>query len=357
MTERGALDPSTMAVALGRGSRGPGSPMDVPPVLSSTFVAGGDYVYGRDGNPTWEPFEEVVGALEGGTAVVFSSGLAAISAVLEALPAGATVVLPGGAYTGTRRLVADLSTRGRLHGRLVDLTDTAATLAACDGAALLWLESPSNPLLEIADVSALAEGAKARGALVAMDNTFSTPLLQRPLELGVQVVVHSATKLLSGHSDVVMGVAVARDETLVQSLRSRRSLHGGIPGPVETFLALRGLRTLPVRLERAQATAAELARRLGEHAKVEKVRYPGFATVVSFDVVGGAAAADAVCAAVRLIVPATSLGGVETMVERRGKVAGEEHLPPGLIRMSVGLEHVDDLWADLGQALAANAAR
>jgi cystathionine gamma-synthase len=151
----------------------------------------------------------------------------------------------------------------------------------------------------------------------------------------------------------VMGVAVARDDALVQSLRSRRALHGGIPGPVETFLALRGLRTLPVRLERAQATAAELARRLGEHAKVEKVRYPGFATVVSFDVAGGAPVADKVCAAVRLIVPATSLGGVETMVERRGKVAGEEHLPPGLIRMSVGLEHVDDLWADLEQALGA----
>jgi len=351
MADGGGLDPSTKAVALGRGDRGPGSPMDVPPVLSSTFVAGGEYVYGRDGNPTWEPFEEVVGALEGGTAVAFASGLAAISAVIESLPAGATVVLPGGAYTGTRRLVADLSTRGRVHGRLVDLTDTAATLAACDGAALLWLESPSNPLLEIADVPALAAGAKARGALVAMDNTFSTPLLQRPIELGVQYVVHSATKLLSGHSDVVMGVAVAREEALVQSLRSRRSLHGGIPGPVETFLALRGLRTLPVRLERAQATAAELARRLGEHPNVEKVRYPGFATVVSFDVVGGAPAADKVCAAVRLIVPATSLGGVETMVERRGKVAGEEHLPPGLVRMSVGLEHVDDLWSDLEQAL------
>ena len=348
-----AHDPSTMAVSLGRGARVPGSPMDVPPVLSSTFVAGGAYVYGRDGNPTWEPFEEVVGALEGGTAVAFASGLAAISAVIESLPAGATVVLPAGAYTGTRRLVADLSTRGRVHGRLVDLTDTAATLAACDGAALLWLESPSNPLLEIADVPTLAAGGRERGALVAMDNTFSTPLLQRPLELGVQVVVHSATKLLSGHSDVVMGVAIARDEQLVQSLRSRRSLHGGIPGPVETFLALRGLRTLPVRLERAQATAAELARRLGEHGRVEKVRYPGFGTVVSFDVVGGAPAADAVCAGVRLIVPATSLGGVETMVERRGKVAGEEHLPPGLVRMSVGLEHPDDLWADLEQALGA----
>jgi cystathionine gamma-synthase len=348
-----AHDPSTVAVSLGRGDRVPGSPMDVPPVLSSTFVAGGQYVYGRDANPTWEPFEEVVGALEGGTAVAFASGLAAISAVIESLPAGATVVLPAGAYTGTRRLLADLQTRGRATARLVDITDTATTLDATDGAALLWLESPSNPLLEIADVEALAAGARERGALVAMDNTFSTPLLQRPLDKGVHYSVHSATKLLSGHSDVVMGVAVARDEALVQSLRSRRSLHGAIPGPVETFLALRGLRTLPVRLERAQATAAELAGRLGGHPEVEKVRYPGFATVVSFDVAGGAPAADAVCAAVRLIVPATSLGGVETMVERRGKVAGEEHLPPGLIRMSVGLEHVDDLWADLEQALGA----
>jgi cystathionine gamma-synthase len=203
---------------------------------------------------------------------------------------------------------------------------------------------------------------------VAVDNTFATPLLQRPLELGADVVVHSVTKLLAGHSDLLMGAAVTRRNEWHQALIARRSIYGGIPGAVETFLALRGLRTLGVRLERAQANAAELARRLVARPGVRAVRYPGlpdspghqraleqmggFGTMVAFEVEGGAEAADAVCGAVQLLTPGTSLGGVETLIERRGRWDGESHLPPALLRMSVGIEHVDDLWADLDQALA-----
>lgn len=353
---------------LGRGPHGPGDPVGGTGVqFTSTYRAGGARTYARDQNATWEAFEEVLGALEGGRALAFASGLAAISAVIEQLPVGATVVGPGDAYNGTRRLLADLASRGRVQFRPVDITDTAATVAACAGAALLWVETPTNPLMAIADLAALVEGGHAQGVTVAVDNTFATPLLQRPLAMGADVVVHSVTKQLAGHSDVVMGAAVTAGDVMYDGLVRRRGLHGAIPGPMEAFLALRGLRTLPVRLARAQATAADLAARLVADPRVSIVRYPGlaghpghalaaaqmdgFGTMLSFDVAGGQAAADAVCERVRLCVPATSLGGVETLIERRGKWEGESSLPPALLRLSVGLEDVDDLWRDLDQAL------
>jgi len=252
--------------------------------------------------------------------------------------------------------------------RLVDPTDTAGTIRACRDAGLLWVESPTNPLLRIADIAGLAAGAHDAGVtLVVADNTFATPLLQRPLDLGVDVVVHSVTKLLSGHSDVILGAAIARDPAVARALWQRRSLHGAVPGPLEAWLALRGVRTLAVRLDRAQANAAELARRLAVHPAVERVRYPGlpehpghelavkqmrgFGVMVAFEVRGGAEAAEEVCNRVRVCVHATSLGGVETLIERRGKWAGEDYLPPALVRLSVGIEDVEDLWADLGGTL------
>lgn len=351
----------------GRG-RGPGQPVNPPVSLNATYEAGGDRVYGRDQNETWEAFEAAIGALEGGTAFAFASGLAAIAAVVDSLPAGAVVVAPADAYNGTRRLLADLERNGRLTARLVDITDTDAVAAAAPGADLIWAESPTNPMLGIADLSALA----ALGVPLAVDNTLASPLLQHPLELGAAVVVHSATKLIAGHSDVVMGVAVSRDDTWLGRLEARRSLHGAVPGPLETFLALRGLRTLPVRLDRASATAAELARRLEDDARISAVRYPGlpshpqhalaakqmpggFGSMVAFEVAAGAEAAETVCESVRIAVHATSLGGVETLLERRGRYRGEQATPPNLIRLSCGLEHVEDLWADLDQALAAAA--
>lgn len=359
-------------------------------ILSSTYHQDGPLVYGRDGNPTWEALEEALGGLEGGSALVFSSGMAAIAAVLELLPVPGRVVVAGDAYNGTRRFLTDVSGRGRLRFRTVDVADTAGTLEACaevveaparpsgdtdqlGGHGLLWLESPTNPLLAVADLRALSDGAHRLGMHVVVDNTFATPLLQRPLDLGADVVVHSATKLLSGHSDVVLGAVVTRAQPVLDALRRRRSLHGGIAGPWEAWLALRGLRTLAVRLDRAQATAGALAGRLTEHPAVERVRYPGLpghpgcqlarrqmagpGTMVAFDVVGGAAGAEAVASAVQLITAGTSLGGVETLIERRGRWEGEEGLPPGLLRLSVGIEDAEDLWSDLAQALESAVSR
>jgi cystathionine gamma-synthase len=375
-------------VHLGRPPVLPGGPLNPPVVSSSTFHQGGNLVYGRDGNPTWDAFETALGGLEGGEAVVYSSGLAAIAAVVESLPTPGRVVAAADAYNGTRRLLADVAARGRLSVRTVDVADTAATLEACasvaaaprrssggtgelGGGGLLWLESPTNPLLAVADLPALIGGAHALGLDVAVDNTFATPLLQRPLDWGADVVVHSATKALSGHSDVILGAAVARRGDVVRALRTRRSLHGGAPSPFDVWLALRGMRTLALRVERSMANASELARRLQAHPSVVAVRYPGLPEdpgygrartqmggpgfVVSFEVVGAASGADAVASAVRLATAATSLGGVETLIERRGRLPGEEGLPPGLLRLSVGIEAVEDLWADLERALGAAA--
>lgn len=344
---RPPLDPSTVVVTAGRGRAAAGQPVNVAVELSSTYRAGGDVIYGRESNPVWVALEEAVGALEGGTGVSYASGMAAVAAVASLVRPGGVVVAPEIAYKGARTLFQSLADEGRIALRLVDITDTAAVLAACDGADLLWAESPTNPLLGVADLAAFSGAAP----LVCVDNTFASPLLQRPLELGADVSMHSATKLLSGHSDVVLGVAVAKSSEVAGRLRAYRTLHGSIPGPMEAFLALRGLRTLAVRVERASATAAELHRRLAGHPGIESVGYPGFGTMLAPIVRGGAAGADAVCDRLRVAVPATSLGGVETLIERRGKYAGEEATPPGLLRVSVGLEHVEDLWADLDQAL------
>lgn len=343
------MDAGTIAVSGGRPGY-PGDPLNAPVAFASVYRDGGEVAYAREGNPTWTAFEQVVGALEGGRALSFASGIAAISAVLEELPVGATVVAPRDAYLGTRGYLADADARGRLRVRLVDVSDTAVTLAAAQGADLLWVESPTNPLLAVADLPALCGGV---GVPVAVDNTLATPLLQRPLEHGADLVVHSATKYLAGHSDVLMGVVVVRDDHRYEALARRRSLLGAVPGPMEAYLALRGVRTLHLRVERAQANARELARRCDAHPAVAHVRYPGFGAIVSIEPTGGQAAADAICGAVRLMVHATSLGGVETTLERRSRWPGEEHVPAGLLRISVGCEHVDDLWADLEQALPA----
>ncbi len=356
-------------------------------MLSATFYQDGRLTYGRDGNPTWESLEEVLGGLEGGSALVFASGMAAVAAVMELLPVPGRVLVAGDAYSGTRRFLGDVAGRGRLHFRTVDVADANATLAACaeiidapgqplgdkrqfGGRGLLWLESPTNPLLGVADLGRLIPGAHQVGLDVAVDNTFATPLLQRPLDAGADVVVHSATKLLAGHSDVVLGAAVSRRPDVLEGLALRRSLHGAIAGPWEAWLALRGVRTLAVRLDRAQGNAGELARRLTAHPRVGKVYYPGlaqhvghelagrqmrgFGTIVSFEVVGGAEAAEAAVAATRLATAGTSLGGVETLIERRGRWAAEEGLPPGLVRMSVGIEDIEDLWSDIDAALRAS---
>jgi cystathionine gamma-synthase len=359
----------TIAVAAGRDLT-PGAALNVPPTFASAFRDGGPVAYAREGQPTWAAFEAALGGLEGGHAVAFASGQGAIAAVVtEALSGaghGAVVVHPDGAYTGTRALIADLDRRGLLRARAVDVTDTDAVVGSLVGARCLWIESPTNPMLGVADLPSLLAAAAEAGVTSVVDNTFATPLVQRPIALGADMVVHSVTKYLGGHSDLLMGAVVAADADRRARLVARRALDGAVPGVMEAYLALRGLRTLPVRLARQQASALTLAERLSAHRAVARVRHPGLATdphheragafmggygaMVSFEV-AGAALADEVVRRVRLVVPATSLGGVETTIERRNRWAGEERVPPGLLRMSVGLEHVEDLWADLGGAL------
>jgi len=310
--------------------------------------------------------EEVIGALEGGTAVSFASGMAAVAAVFEQVSVGGVIVLPVDGYYGTRAFL-DATVPGRWMIRFVDIWDTEATVAACEGAELLWIESPTNPKLDIADIPALCEAAHALGVRVAVDNTYMTPLGQRPLDLGADLVVHSVSKLLAGHADVVLGAAVtAPGSDLCTGLRRQRSMAGAIPGPMEAFLALRGIRTLPLRFRQSQASAEELASRLSAHRAVERVRYPGlaadpwhdrartqmegFGTMIAFEVYGGPVAAQAAACSTRLIVHATSLGGIESSMERRAKWPGEDS-PPSLLRLSVGCEDIEDLWADLDHAL------
>jgi len=338
----------TLAVSAGR-PHGTGSPLNQPLVLASNFRGGGEYTR-THGTETWRAFEEAVGALEGGDAVSFASGLAAASAILLAL-APKVLVLPNGSYLGVRELVKELAAQASIEVRAVDIADTAQVVAACPGADVVWLETPTNPELIVADIPAIAAAAHAAGARVVVDSTFATPVFQRPLELGADVVMHSGTKFIGGHSDLLIGLAVATDTAILERIRHLRLIGGATPGALEAFLALRGLRTLPLRMERGQATAEVLVERLAAHPAVAEVRYPGFGAMVSFVLAGGMAAADSLCDDVRLLVPATSLGGVETTIERRQKYAGDAHVNPGLLRMSVGIEDADDLWADIEHGL------
>ena len=375
MIDRDGLAPETLAVALGRPPRTSGAGVNPPVDLTSTHITPGDFtpgtpIYGRYDNASWAAFEEVVGALEGapGGAVAFASGMAAGAALFSLVPRGARVVMGETSYNAMLALARQLDAAGDLDLTLVDVADTDAVRAALPGAGWLLLESPTNPLLEVADLPALVEAARAAGVRVGVDNTFATPLLQNPLAVGADVVMHSATKYLAGHSDVLLGVLVTADAELRADIVDHRTLRGAIPGPFEAWLALRGVRTLGVRLARQQETAAEIARRLAVHPAVECVRYPGlptdpghevaartmrgFGAMVAFEPVGGRDAAMAVTQRVRLWTPATSLGGVESLIERRRRIASEPTtVPEGLLRLSVGLEDVDDLWDDLAAAL------
>lgn len=343
---------ATRAVVAGRPEPSADAPLSTPVVATSTYAAGGERGYGRYTNPTWEAFEDAVGSLEGATAVAYASGMAAVAAAVEVLLADApphgAVVVPADGYHAS----VDLLSRLSRPVRSVRLDDPAGVQAALDGAVLLWAESPTNPLLEVPDLSVLVAHAHQAGARIAVDTTAATPLRVRPAEHGADVVVHAATKYLSGHSDLLMGVAASRDPAVVTRLREVRSRSGAIPGTFEAWLALRGLRTLLVRLDRAEQSAQYLAACLAGHSSVQRVRYPGWGGLVSVQVHGGAARADAVTGATRLWVPATSFGGVESTLERRRRWPAERaSVPESLIRLSVGLEDPDDLWQDLEQAL------
>ncbi|GGD00354.1 cystathionine gamma-synthase [Tersicoccus solisilvae] len=370
------LAPDSLVVAAGRPARTAEAPVNPPIWLSSTYHSVGPVdplrrSYGRSENPSWEPFEEALGELERSSlpALLFSSGMAAVDAALTLLPPGGTLVIPRHSYQGSLVAVHEAESRGQLTVVEVDVADTDAVIAALPGAAMLWLESPTNPMMEIAEIAVLTRAAHAAGALVVADNTFCTPLLQRPLDLGVDVVVHSVTKYLAGHSDVILGAVVTSDAELRARLLRTRTVRGAIAGSFEAWLALRGLRTLAIRLERSEATAALLAARLAEHPAVGRVRYPGlpddpgharaaaqmsgFGSILALETAGGAHAAERLTERVRLWSPATSLGGVESLVERRRRHETESlTVPTNLVRLSVGIENAEDLWADLAGALA-----
>jgi cystathionine gamma-synthase len=293
--------------------------------------------------------------------------MAGIAAVFEQLPVGAKIALPDDCYQGVAGLANAGQRRGRWSVRRIAAADTAAWIQACTDSDLIWLESPSNPLLVVAELERICAAPRKHGAILGVDNTFATPLNQRPLALGADVSVQSVTKFIGGHSDLLGGVVTVRAAALLTTLRQAREQAGATPGALETFLAIRGVRTLAVRLDRAQRTAMILAERLADHPQVTTTRYPGlanhpthdaarrqlkgFGTIISFDIRGGAEAADAVCARLRLIQHATSLGAVESTIERRASVRGQEHLPPSLLRLSVGIEAIEDLWTDLDEAL------
>lgn len=345
------LDPSTWLITGGR-PHAAGAPLNHPITPASTFEHGDDRIYARsDATEGWEALEAVLGGIEGADALVFGSGMAAVSAVFDLVPVGGQVVIPDDCYHG----VADTAEHGEAEGRFaasrLPMDDTEAWVAAQQTADLVWAESPTNPLLTVADVETICAAPRRPGSLLVIDNTFATPLRQQPLALGADISMQSTTKFIGGHSDLLGGSLTTRDSGLLDRLRAGRTRLGASPGALEVFLTLRGVRTMGMRLDRAEENARALVERLGDHPEVTTVRYPGFGAVVSFDL-ADAAAADRCCDALTVIRHATSLGGVESMIERRGRYAAQAHLPPGLLRMSVGCEAVHDLWADLEQALA-----
>ncbi|MFC4005188.1 trans-sulfuration enzyme family protein [Prauserella oleivorans] len=343
----GSWSARTRAVVAGR-PHGQGQPANVPIVPASAL--GLDYSR-EAGTPTWAALEEAIGSLEGGSATAFASGIATVSAVLDLLPAGSSVAVPTYSYTGTRGAFEHAERMGRLTVRRIEPADTAAWVSAAGEADLLWLESPTNPTLDVMDIPAVADAAgSTRRPLIVVDNTFATPLGQQPLAMGADIVVHSATKFIGGHSDLLLGITVAANEDLAGRLRDARTRGGATPGALEAWLALRGLRTLGVRFAEASRSAALLVERLATHAAVTRVRYPGSGAMVAFDL-ADAESADRACARLELIHHATSLGGVETTIERRAALPGDAHVPAGLLRLSVGLEDPEDLWLDLSQAL------
>lgn len=364
------LTPASFVISAGR-RRVPGEPLNVPPVLASNFYLPSERIYARgESTPTIEALEEIVGGLEGGRALAFSTGMAAVTAVLHSLPVGAVLAVPEDPYHGVEGLVAEGERQGRWEVVRIDLGDTSGWRQAAMRSDLLWLESPANPLITVADLPAICAASRPAGALVAVDSTFATSLVQRPLEYGADIVMHSATKFLGGHSDLMGGVLVTRSDDLHAQLTERRTLSGAIMGAMEAFLATRGIRTLALRIARAQANALELATRLQAHPEIARVRYPGlpgdenhavarsfmsgFGPMLSFETTGEGERATRLCMAARLINHATSLGGVESTMERRAVIPGQETIPETLIRLSVGCEDVEDLWMDLKQALEAS---
>ncbi len=340
----------------------------------------GPFDYSRSGNPTRKALEEALAALEGGTeGFAFATGMAAETCVLELLRSGDHVIVHDDLYGGTWRLLAEVTARHGVAVDFVNLRDLDALRAALRPATrLLWTETPTNPLMNLLDLRAVADVARARDIITVCDNTFLSPCFQRPLEMGIDIVLHSTTKYINGHSDVVGGAAVVRRRDLAERLKFLQNALGLCPGPQDCFLVLRGIKTLPLRMAAHNANALELARRLEAHPRVERVLHPGleshpqhalalrqmtgFGGTFSFRVRGGQEEAFRLLSAVKLITLAESLGGVESLIEHpwtmthlsMPEAAREKAgITRNLIRLSSGIEHIEDLWKDLEQALAA----
>ncbi|HEU5307826.1 MAG TPA: cystathionine gamma-synthase [Acidimicrobiia bacterium] len=353
-----------------------------PITLSSTFVheevgRHSGYEYSRSGNPTRHAYEQCVASLEGALhGYAFASGMAAEDAVLRLLEPGQRVIVPDDAYGGTFRLVSKVLAPAGIKWSVADLTDVEALEADWpDGTALVWVETPTNPMLTIVDILAVCEVAHERGARVVVDNTFATPFLQRPLELGADVVVHSATKYIGGHSDVVGGFAATNDPEIAERLAFLQNAVGAVPSPFDCYLLLRGLKTLGVRMERHCFNAQAVATLLLVHPAVSTVLYPGIAVhpghevarrqmrdfggMVSFLVFGGEETALELVSRTRLFTLAESLGGVESLIEHPARMTHASAVDsplavdPALVRLSIGIETTDDLVADIHQALDA----
>lgn len=369
--------PCTLAVHAGNHAD-PATGAVAPPIhLATTFRHGpggeriAGYEYQREGDPTNDRLREALVALEGGAAALtFASGMAAMTTLLESLPAGSRVLFPDDCYSGLRMLFGEFLPERGLVVDTVDMADLDAVRAACaTPLAVLWIETPSNPLLKVCDIAALAETGHAAGALVVADNTFATPLLQRPLVLGADIVMHSTTKYFGGHSDVLGGALVfAREDDFAQHVAHRLHVTGAVLAPFSAWLILRGCRSLGARMAMHCANARRLAEFLATHPAVERVNWPGlpahpghavaarqmrdFGAMLSVELRGGRAAALAVAGRLRIFTNATSLGGCESLVEHRASVEGPNpRSPQNLLRISVGLEDGDDLVADFRQAL------
>ncbi|RCR69389.1 trans-sulfuration enzyme family protein [Larkinella punicea] len=352
----------------------------VPPIsLSTTFEREADgsfphgHIYSRASNPNRDLLETALAQLEGGFAgLAFSSGQAATMTLLLALRPGDHVILGDDAYHGTPALLEELFHPWGLTYTRVDFTDLEAIRSSIhENTSLIWIETPSNPLLKIADIQAIADLAHQAGAWCACDNTWATPILQRPLDLGCDVVMHSTTKYIGGHSDVLSGALIFREDgDFYQRVRRYQTLGGAVAAPFDCWMLLRGIKTLPTRVKAQSATALQLAQFLHQHPAVEAVHYPGleshpghaiaqkqmtrFGAMLSVQIKGGSDAAMTVAGRVQLFTRATSLGGIESLIEHRASVEGPNtSTPQNLLRISVGLEHADDLIADLEQALNA----
>ncbi len=338
--------------------------------MASNFRLPGDRYYNRsEGTETQGAFEELIGELEGGRSLAFASGMAAVATVFGGLAVGSTLVIPEDPYHATNGLAVEGEEQGRWTVRRLDLADTDAWLAAALEADLLWVETPANPLMTVADLLTICAAPRKPGCLIAVDGTFATPLVQRPLAYGADISMHSATKFIGGHSDLMAGLLTVNDDALYDELFNRRLRMGATIGGLEAFLAIRGARTLGLRMERSMANAGVLAERLEAHPEITRVRYPGlashdthenaatfmcgFGAMMSFEVAGTGERASAVVEHTAIINNATSLGGIESTWERRALIAGQETMPPTLIRFAVGCENVEDLWDDITAALDA----